>query len=140
MWTKQTDVINYANAYLGDVTVNDIKQFAKNLKLEITKEEILAWLQLTAKANGVDMVAKPELLENKKLSDLDNFMLLKVAREIAAAEERKKYQLDEKVYDSNKKKLKIYRQKCLSLCNILQILSMPEIDSAITIQLDIIIR
>ncbi|MBR4999270.1 MAG: hypothetical protein IKY10_05255 [Clostridia bacterium] len=137
MWTKSKDIIEYANEYLGDVTVDEIKNFAKNLKLEITKEEISAWLFKTAKENGVDMFSHSKILTTQKLSDLDDAMLLEVAKEIAKSEERKKYTFNEKDYDMYVRNLRIYKQKCMSLCTILLILSTPEIESQVQKQLDI---
>lgn len=140
MWTQSKDIIAYANEYLGDVTVEEVTQFAKNLKLEISKEEICAWLLETAKTNGVNMVERSQSLTTQKLADLDDDMMLKVARELAAMEERKKYKFNEKDYDLFEKNLRIYKQKCMSLCTILVILSTPEIESQVPKQLDITIK
>ncbi len=40
MWTKLTDVTNFANYYLKDVTIDEIISFFTNAKIEISKEEI----------------------------------------------------------------------------------------------------
>ena len=140
MWTKQKDVIKFSNEYLKDVTIEEIKIFARLLKMELTKEEISTWLLNVAKANGVDMVVDREALATKRLSELDENMLRRIANEFVAEEERKKYQLNEKDYDMFARALKIYQEKCLKLCIILELIESKQISYAIIEDLDLTLK
>ena len=137
MWTKQKDVIKYSNKYLKDVTVEEIRDYAENVKIIMTKEEITSWLLSVAKADGVYMVGDKEALATKRLSELDENMLRRIVKEFEAEEERKKYQFNEKDYDMFDRALRIYKEKCLKLCTILESIQSKQISYGLIEKLDL---
>ena len=127
MYTKLKNVMQFSNEYLNDKTIEEIKAYTESVKMEMTKEDIISWLLDVAKADGVDMVGNPHLLGTQKLSDLDDNMLQRIANEITLEEVREKYKFNEKDYDMFDRALRIYKQKCLKLCTILELIESKQI-------------
>lgn len=137
MWTKQKDVIKFSNEYLKDITICEIKEFAETAKMKLGKWQIVEWLNKIAKADGVDMIGDREALATRTLAELDENMLRRISSEIVAAEERKKYQFNEKDYDMFDRALRIYKEKCLKLCTVLELIQSKQISYGLIERFDL---
>ena len=108
MYTKQNEIIQFANAFLKDVTIEEIKAFVKDLQIELTKEQISDWLLRVAKEKGVDMVGDREAWITRSIAEMNSNMISRIAKEFVAEEERKKYILNETDYNMYARALEVY--------------------------------
>ncbi len=148
MKIRRNEVIDYANSYIHGIeflgymyNIEDIKSYCQNQTIDITEEEIKAFLKSKAKEAGIDMDEKIEgdCVICLTGSERDRDRLIKQSVERFSKQlARSKFEFNAIDLKYFKDSFKIYKTKCLKLCEIIEMLrDCTQVDRQLLKDLDI---
>ena len=121
MWIKRELVLDYFKLnFSKDMSLENIKESCKSLSVYISPKLIEQWLLKKAKENGIDISKAKDSFRVKSVKDVDDSLIEKMMRSLHEQIKLEAFRFRRIDYVYLYETLKIYTNKCLQLCEILE--------------------
>ena len=140
MWVDRRNAIKDLEEF-EDCSLDEIAEFCKTAKIDVSADDIRTKLLLEAKEDGVNLILNKQSNAMATFPNTNDKLIRRITKELSNGYDREEYILCDMDYTLRVRKFEIYKDKCSKLLNILNmILGNIELDTRVMAELDITIK